>query len=102
MSISIGGYPFEGPYSSVESLDDRSGIYAILTKRTQDYKVLDVGESAAVKSRVSSHDRKPCWTRNSLGSIYYSVHYTPNLQQSGRIEIEQKLRDQYDPPCGKQ
>ena len=29
-----------------------------------------------------------------------SVLYTPNIQQAGRREIEQELRNQYNPPCG--
>jgi hypothetical protein len=30
-----------------------------------------------------------------------AVLYTPHLQEAGRREIEQKIRDEYDPPCGK-
>jgi hypothetical protein len=30
-----------------------------------------------------------------------AVLYTPHLQQSGRIEIEKKIRNSYDLPCGK-
>lgn len=103
MSITIGKYKFEGPYPVTASLQDRSGVYAILDRKEgEHYDLLDVGESANVKTRIENHDRKNCWNRNKKGTLYYAVYYTPNLQQSGRMEIEQEIRSQYKPPCGKE
>lgn len=101
MSIPIGKYEFEGPYRDTASLEDRSGVYAILDQRENNrYGLLDVGESSNVKTRVETHDRKGCWERNKKGTIHYAVHYTPGLRQDGRMAIEQEIRDQYNPPCG--
>lgn len=102
MSIALAGYPFLGPYSSTAALENRSGVYAILTP-TQNgrYKVLDVGESHAVRERVESHERTSCWQRNATRrGIRYAAYYTPHLQQPGRKKIEEKIREKYDPPCG--
>lgn len=103
MSFTLCGYSFEGPFSSTTSLENRSGVYLVLKDNKAIVKsdVLDVGESAEVKNRVENHDRKDCWTRKA-STYYYAVHYTPNAQQSGRKEIEQELRKEIDPPCGKQ
>lgn len=101
MSITIGQYTFEGPYANTDSLQDRSGIYAILCHSDNAYSLVDVGESATVKSRVDTHDRKDCWSRNCTGTLNVAVLYTPDAQQSGRMQIEQEIRDQYGPPCGK-
>lgn len=102
MSIEIAGYKFNGPFQSTASLEDRSGVYVVLTPTDKThYKVVDVGESATVKSRVESHDRRSCWQRSAnSGGLKYSVYYTPGQQQSGRKIIEEKVRKQYDPPCG--
>jgi hypothetical protein len=100
MTINIGKYTFEGPYTKTGELLDRSGIYAILCHSGQSYNLVDVGESATVKSRVENHDRKDCWKRNCSSTLEVAVLYTPNAQQSGRMAIEQELRDQYKPPCG--
>lgn len=100
MSIQIGEYNFEGPHSNTASLLDASGIYAILTHNGSQYVVLDIGESATVKSRIESHDRKACWEQNAKSGLYVAVHHTPNKQQAGRKEIEQALRAQYTPTCG--
>lgn len=104
MSIELSGYKFAGPYSSASSLEDRSGVYAILTPTdATHYKVVDVGESTMVKTRVENHDREPCWRRHAnSGGLRYAVYYTPRLQQAGRRAIEQKVRQQYRPPCGAQ
>ncbi len=100
MAITIGSYVFDGPYTSTNDLEDRSGVYAILDKRSDGYHVIDIGESSEVKTRVENHDRADCWKRNKQGSLCVAVYYTPNKQQSGRKEIEQELRRQYNPPCG--
>lgn len=98
--INIGTYQFEGPYEDAAKLEDRSGVYAILDYRGNEYRLLDCGESSTVKTRVAGHDRRPCWIRNSIGRLCYAVYYTPNLQQSGRMEVEQAIRKQYNPTCG--
>lgn len=102
MSITLAGYEFSGPYSSTASLEDRSGVYAILTPTAANrYKVIDVGESAMVKRRVENHERESCWRRNAnSGGICYAVYYTPGQPQTGRQIVEQKVRQEYRPPCG--
>ena len=101
MSINISGYSFSGPFSSTSSLEDKSGVYAILTHTSgENYNILDVGESSTVKERVENHDRKSCWQRNAVNGIQYAVHYTPGVHQSGRMKIEQRIRNQYNLLCG--
>ena len=102
MSISLAGYEFAGPDNSPSTFEDRSGVYAILTPSAANrYRVIDVGESATVKSRVENHDRKPCWLRHAIsGGLRYAVYYTLGQPQAGRQIIEQKIRHEYKPPCG--
>lgn len=99
--ITIGNHQFEGPYTSVNSLADRSGVYAIIDRRKDGKQfLLDCGESATVKSRVANHDRAGCWQRNAQGAVVVAVRYTPGLQQSGRKLIEQQIRSTFNPTCG--
>lgn len=99
--IQIGDYNFDGPYTSTVNLQNRSGVYAILCRNNGSYHVTDIGESATVKDRVENHDREGCWTQHCSGSLAVAVYYTPGLTQTGRKLIEQRLRNKYDPPCGK-
>lgn len=99
--INIGNHQFEGPYTNTANLQDGSGVYAILDHRTDGkYYLLDCGESATVKTRVEGHDRQPCWNRNSSGTLNVAVFYTPSLQQSGRMAVEQAIRKAFNPTCG--
>lgn len=102
MSIALSGYRFDGVYSSTSSLHNRSGVYAILTPTdSTHYRVLDVGESATVRTRIENHDRKPCWHRYAnRRQLRYAAYYTPRAQQPGRQAVEQRIRRQYHPPCG--
>ncbi len=101
MSIFIGKYKFQGPYTSNSKLEDRPGIYAIHCYEDGKYMLLDIGESARVKSRVLSHDRINCWQHNCSGNITVSVYYTPHWTQEGRSKLQERLRKLYSPPCGK-
>jgi hypothetical protein len=102
MSIIVGNYSFEGPYTSTEKLENKSGIYAIHCLIDGKYYLIDVGESSEVRNRIENHDRRECWIKNCKGTLTVSVYYTPGLQQTGRMNIEQTLRQQFQPICGKQ
>ena len=95
MSIDISWYEFEGPYEYTEDLNDESGVYVVLD--ITDYNVIDVGQSDEVESRVEYHDRKDCWSRNSSKGVVYAVLY---CDDPDKTEIEETIRDLYNPPCG--
>lgn len=101
MSIKLGTYSFE-PYKSSALLQDKSGIYAILCLMGDQNHVIDIGESSQVKTRIEGHDRDSCWKKHCKGILIFAVHYTPNIQQAGRREIEQELRRLFKPVCGEQ
>lgn len=98
--VTIGRYNFEGPYASTNYLQERAGVYAIVDDRSGTLQLIDVGESATVKSRVENHERGNCWTRNRIGTLKVAVLYTPGLQQAGRMQLEQEIREHYNPVCG--
>jgi hypothetical protein len=97
MSVKIGKYEFEGPYTSTDQLKDQSGVYVVLCQKNPDYSPVDCGESATVKSRVENHDRSDCWSRNCSTALCVAVLYT---SESERFRIEQEIRSQYSFPCG--
>jgi len=100
MNITVGEYKFEGPYTDATRLENRSGVYVIHCYRGQGFYLIDVGEATKIKERLDNHDRKDCWNRECMGTLTVSVLYTPNLKKAGRMEIEQDIRDEFDPPCG--
>lgn len=101
MGIKIDKYTFSGPYTSTSRLKDKAGIYAVHCYYKNEYKLIDIGESARVRTRVENHDRINCWQRHCQGEFAVSVYYTPHWTQMGRMEFQQKIRKKYKPPCGK-
>ena len=68
------------------------------------YYVIDVGESGETGIRLSNHNRRPCWERNCNGSLHVYLRYMPTSEgydATSRRQLEKKIRQQYDPPCGK-
>lgn len=100
MTVKIGDYNFAGPFDSTDSIEDKSGIYAVLNYKDGKCYVLDVGESAQMKKTIEDHDREE-WKKRSESKIEYSVYYTPDLKEAERQEIEAKIRATYIPPYGK-
>ncbi|MBL1255940.1 hypothetical protein [Methylocystis sp. Sn-Cys] len=96
MAIKIGNYTFDGAYSSHGFLDDRSGVYAVLGATVGGRKVVDIGESGAIRTRLASHDRAPAWARQGLPLTYAALY----CDEASRMRIERELRAAYNPPCG--
>ncbi|MFP4661906.1 MAG: hypothetical protein ACLFPF_06945 [Halanaerobiales bacterium] len=102
MSIKIANYQFDGPYTSLKKLENRAGIYVVHCHKDNKYYIIDIGESAMVRNRVERHERMKCWLRHSDGGdIAVSVYYTNHWSQDGRSKFVKKLREEYNPPCGK-
>jgi hypothetical protein len=94
------GYYFDGAFSSATKLEPRAGVYVVWCKFGEQWTCLDIGESQNVQERVLGHDRAQEWAWHCRGNLYYAVHYTPEVQQPGRIKIEQHLRSLEQPICG--
>lgn len=99
MTIQIGRYNFDGPHTSTNALRKQSGVYAILGNNGSgdNWAVVDIGESEDVQERVANHDRAPCWKGQGHRVLAAAAYYVAERQ---RMQIEQELRVQYNPPCG--
>jgi len=107
MSRTISGYEFEGPFSIDTAVipANRAAVYVIICKASDGKEyVKDVGESGEVGIRIANHDRRPCWERNCNGSLSVYFCYMPSSEgytAADRRTLEDKIRNQYNPPCGK-
>ena len=96
--INLGGFEFIGPLTKFKNIEKQSGVYVILGKHkfSDRWTVVEVEESEDVYSRITSRDRISGWLWYSLLSI--AVHYT---DRHNRRFLERRIRNQYNPPCGK-
>ncbi len=95
---------YSEPYSldELDKVEDRAGVYVVLdVRRGGRLRVLDVGESARVRSRLAAHDRKREWLQKANGEPQVMILYTPYRKRQGRRQIERALRSWYNPLCGK-
>ena len=100
MTAQVGGYTFEGPYTSNAELEDRPGVFAIVCQSAGNtFALIDVGESATVKTSVENHARKDSWRTYCRVGQAVGVFYTPDLQQPERQAIEREIRERMNPPC---
>lgn len=101
MTLTITGtnYQAEGPYTSTNNLKSQSGVYIITGTNTSStsHRILDIGESGDIKTRVSSHDRSDQWKRQGYTTLHVSAIY---CNERERMTIEQQLRNHCNPPCG--
>jgi len=96
MSINIGNYTFDGAHPSPTHLADRSGVYAVLGRLPTGLKVLDIGESGAIRTRVAAHDRASDWGRQGLPLSFAALY----CDEASRMRVERELRAKFNPPCG--
>lgn len=93
----ISGYSFNGPYSQTGA-PQVAGVYVIGSSQGGKVRIIDVGESGDVGTRLSSHERQDCWQRNCSGSPLVYVHEEAGADR--RRTIESAIRAQYNPACG--
>lgn len=99
MTISIGRYLFKGPFSTIQDLEDKEGIYAIACNYKNKLNLIWIGESENVKNKLKHDARKQSWQKYCKGKIGFWVDYTPNLQQNGRQLIVREILREYRNAC---
>ena len=95
------GRIFDGRYLTSLSLKSEAGVYVIWEFCAPDqWRVLDVGESDRVQSRLRNHEREEQWSRACMGTLYFSATYTPDLTPEQRKALEHQIRLTEKPCCG--
>lgn len=93
MAIDINGFTFTGPYHIDENFRAVAGVYVLVDLAN---RVIDVGETSDLGSRIAGHERRPCWT---LQNAAYVLFHAEAVQEK-RLRLEKFLRLQYTPTCG--
>lgn len=95
----LGKYSFTGPIASIDKIKDRSGVFAIVCKVDTEYFLIDVVESSKLRTKIGDKGKKNCWISSCNGQLLIFVHYTMFSKQQKRVQIEQELRELFQPPC---
>jgi hypothetical protein len=104
VDLTIFSLPFKCVKLSEADFSDFAAIYVILcVDNSGSWKVIDVGQSGQVGSRIDTHDRQECWEKNCPNkNIWVCIYKTPSTlyTKEQRIDLEGKIRDYYKPVCG--
>lgn len=94
------GYQFEPPYIiRTTTFNNVSAVYVVYTVIDGKTIWLDVGESDKLGDRITNHERKSCWSLNSLGNEIY-VAVSQVRDEFTRNNIEADVRNKLLPICG--
>jgi len=99
MALNVAGrYSFNGPFTQLADLAETSGVYLITIIENGIHKVIDVGESNEIRSRITNHDRKDQWVHYAGNKTVHASTY--HCDQPMRLAIESELRLLFNPVCG--
>jgi len=86
------GYEFTRITLKPEELLALPGIYVLWAFRRDGWSVAEVGEAENLREFLAREEHmKLMWTKY-VGTIHYTVTYTPEIKASERKRIERKIR----------
>lgn len=100
MSIEIGWFSFDGPFSSENDLQAKAGIFTVLSlEEGGRYNMLDVDGGDDVAGAVKAHERRECWEEHKGKSLHYAAFYLVEGNAEARETIIKEIRMQYVMAC---
>jgi hypothetical protein len=87
VSVYVGRHSFTGPFRSPERIVDKAGVYALLIGQTRGFRVLEVDQSANLRTTLTR-----CLLGRDDEEIQVAVLYTPGVQRSGRLRLVEQIR----------
>jgi len=89
MTVMIGSWEFEGPFTKAKDILHEPGIFAVLSCTNNEYELLEINESESVRATLEKHDRfpigRPDCASNVAAAVYYCADLTTALRE-GLIE----------------
>ncbi len=75
MSIFIGELEFEGPFLTIENLNDAPGIFAVVNATGKNFELVEMNDSDMVKETLQTHPHLDKW-QQICPEVAVVVHYT--------------------------
>lgn len=94
MTIAVADKQFRGPYSRLEMLEDRPGVWVVTDGRSM--PPVAAGAAEDVRQAVTGHPARARWTRRCERPAV-AVFYCP--LEARRERLLRELRGRYELPC---
>jgi len=97
VTVLVGSWEFEGPFTSLDELRCEPGIYAIFASVNDEYELMEMDEAESVREWLHTHDRYFFGNHSSLVkfsvAVYYCADLTPGLRQGLIDELIQEYQE---------
>lgn len=94
MTVLIGSWEFEGPFTQAKEILHEPGIYAILSCTESEYELLEIDESESVRATLERHSSFSLGKNECESSLAAAVYYCADLTSALREGlIEEVLRE---------
>lgn len=88
MPVYFGKVELQGPFSSLEELENKAGLFAILCLQGEQISLLDVQRAKFVQADVAKVLRDPAWGEVCSGKIRVAVLYLTDEQEMEQLQEE--------------
>ena len=92
MSLFLGNYHFEGPFDSINQIEEKEGVFAVLCKTENEIsQLIHIEEAKNIKKRIRNHINSIKWPKLCNGNIVFGANYTPDVQEQDRQSIVNEI-----------
>ncbi len=91
MSIYIGSWEFQGPFTITMDLLHEPGIYAILSGNGDQIELLEIDESESVRASIENHPWCHFPGHGNGGALAVAVYYCADLADCLRAGLVEQL-----------
>lgn len=100
MIIPIAEYPFDGPHRTTNKIENKPGVFVVISEFVGKFYLIDVDYSDNVRDTILNHVRRRCWENYRKGKLRYALLYDQDFPGETKSEKVNKIRRRYrDIPC---
>jgi hypothetical protein len=96
MTILIGKYEFDGPYTNADELEEKPGLFAFLRCEQEDYELIHLAESDNVKTQI---EISPTVGKSAAGSTVIIALYTQTTSGRDRKKMVEEILNEFESEC---
>ncbi|MBX9667323.1 MAG: hypothetical protein K2X93_06875 [Candidatus Obscuribacterales bacterium] len=93
MTILIGKFEFDGPFSVVDDLEERPGLYAVLHYEHGEYELIHVSQADNIKNTI---EVSPSAYSQLGGAVLIAACYTSGCGSRERNAMIEEIQAEFD------
>jgi citrate synthase len=94
MSVLIGSWEFEGPFSDIQDLRHEPGIVAVLARSNDELELVEIDESDSVKDFLEKR-MVPKFSPSDIDGFSTAVYYCSDLNATLRQGLVEELMKEF-------